>query len=239
MEFSSVASDPHFVVARGLGLNTLRVKGYSGVDLDIAQGSAHALCGEHKCGKEELLLTLAGRMHRSEGSLRVGGIDANTLRGVDRVRKIAGLGFFEHVNDVERVLRVSTVTSAELSLAGKPSRRAATDAYLERWGLLDVRSATIEELPAYLYDRLGIALGMAGDPQVLVVSDIERDLTDHESHKLADELCGLAHTTGTTVVCGVTDFDLAACFDGATCLTEDACRQRDAFYRKHDRRRVA
>ena len=44
---------------------------------------------------------------------------------------------------------------------------------------------------------------------------------------------------GTTVVCGVTDYDLAAQFDSATCLSEGARAQRDAYLRRHAEREVA
>ena len=239
MERLRVGPDSPYITARRLGLNTLRLKGYSGIDLEVSKGAAHALCGEDGSGKTELLLTLAGRMLRTEGSLKVGDIDASHLKGVDQLRKRAGLAFFEHVNDVERGLRVKTVTSAELSLAGKPSRRAATEAYLEYWGIAEYADRVIEELDAYTYDLLGIALGMAGDPEVLVVDDIENGLTEHQTLKLAAQLRDLAHNTGTTVVCGVTDYDLAAQFDSATCLSEGARAQRDAYLRRHAEREVA
>lgn len=231
MERLRTEPDPHFVVARGLGLATLRVKGYAGVDLDIAGGTAHALCGEDKSGKTELLLTLAGRMLPTEGKLLVDGIDASRLRGVDKLRKRAGLAFFAHVNDVERGLRVRTVTSAELSLAGRPSNRAATEAYLERWELLWAADHLVGDLDAYSFDLLGIALGMASDPQLLAVDDIESGLTDHQTLKLVSLLRDLAHDTSTTVVCGVTDYDVAAQFDSASCLSDDARAQRDAYLR--------
>ena len=231
--------DRHIVVARGLGLRGVRSHYYQGVDLDLAAGQAHAICAENKGGKTELLLTLAGRMLPTEGSLDVAGHDARHLRGLDKVRPLAGLGFFERVNDVERVLRVRTVTSAELSLVGKPSGRAATEAYLERWGLADKAATVIDDLERRDYDLLGIALGMAGDPRILVVADIERDLTEHQSQALARRLCELAHETGTCVVCGVNDYDLAACFDTATCITKDARAQRAAWERKNPSKEVA
>ena len=230
MNGATCGESPHFIVARGLGCNSLRVKGYSQVSLDLAAGCAHAICAEDKHGKTELLLTLAGRMLPTEGRLRVEGEDVSSLRALNKVRKVSGLGFFAHVNDVEKVLRVRTVTSAELGLAGKRSNRAAALAYLEQWGIADVADKAIEELPAATYDLLGIALGMAADPKILVVDDIERDVTDDESRALADRLITLAHTTGTTVVCGVIDYRLAERFDSATCISEDAARQRDAFY---------
>ncbi len=233
MDRMPIERDEHFIVARDLGVNTVRIKSFSHVDLDLASGRAHAVCAEHHGGKTELLLTLAGRMHRTEGTLTVAGIDATALSRLKRVRAIAGLAFFERVNEVEQNLRTSTVVSAELSLAGKPAGRAEANAFLGAWGLGELADKTVSELAAYDYDLLGIALGMAGDPALLVVDDIETDLTEHQSRKLAELLCDLAHDTGTTVVCGVTDYDLASCFDDAVCITEDARAQRAAFEEKH------
>lgn len=133
MQVQSIGADQHLVVAQGLGMRGVRGTAYQGVDLDLAAGQAHAICAENKGGKTELLLTLAGRMLASEGSLTIADIDARHLRGLDKIRPLTGLGFFERVNDVERFLRVRTVVSAELSLAGKPSNRAATEEYLSRW----------------------------------------------------------------------------------------------------------
>ena len=239
MQDQSTGADQHLVVARGLGMRGVRGRAYQGVDLDLAGGQAHAICAENKGGKTELLLTLAGRMLATEGSLSIAGVNARHLRGLDKVRPLAGLGFFERVNDVERFLRVRTVVSAELSLAGRPSGRTATEEYLSRWGLADHAATVIDDLERRDFDLLGIALGMVGDPRILVVGDIERDLTEHQSHALADRLCDLAHREGTCVICGVNDYDLAARFDTACCLTDDARAQRAAWERKGLEREVA
>ena len=233
MQVQSIGADQHLVVAQGLGMRGVRGTAYQGVDLDLAAGQAHAICAENKGGKTELLLTLAGRMLASEGSLTIADIDARHLRGLDKIRPLTGLGFFERVNDVERFLRVRTVVSAELSLAGKPSNRAATEEYLSRWGLADCANAVVDDLERCDFDWLGIALGMAGDPVILVVGDIERDLTEHQSNNLADRLCDIAHSKGICVICGVNDYDLAARFDIAYCLTEDARAQRAAWESKN------
>jgi ABC-type branched-subunit amino acid transport system ATPase component len=172
-------------------------------------------------------------MHRTEGSLRVAGIDADTLRGVNQLRRKASLGFFDNVNEVEHVLSVHTVTAAELSIAGKPANRAATQEFLRTWGLDGVSRSNIESLTSYDYHLLGIALGMAWDPELLAVSDVERDLTEHQSLKLVDVLRGIAREKGVCVVCGVTDYDLAQNFDTVTCLTDTARAQQAAYLRKH------
>ena len=231
-------ADRVFVWAEDLSLGDLRMKAYQHVNLKLARGGAHAICAEDKGGTTELLLTLAGRMHPSSGSCSVAGNDISRLRGMHAVRKIASLAFIENVNEVERVLRVRTIASAELGLAGMRSNAAATREFLDAWELGAYYDSTIEELPRFVYDRLGIALAMAHDPQLLLVQDIERDLTEHESLKLCDELCRLAHDKGITVVCGVIDYDLARHFDTATCIT-DASRAQQAVWMRNHKKEVA
>lgn len=231
-------SEP-FVMARDLSLGDLRMKAYQHVDLDLARGQAHALCAQDQGGKTELLLTIAGRMHPTSGSCTVAGNDVRTLRGMHAARKLASIAFIDNVNEVESGLRVRTIVSAELGLAGKRSGSAPTRAFLAEWGLLEQADETIEALSQMDYDRLGIALAMAHDPQLLCVADIERDLTERETLELVDELKGLAAERGVTVACGVLDYDLAARFDSATCLTDEARAQRAAWLQSHRYGKVA
>ena len=230
---------PGFIMAQDLSLRDVRMKAYEHVSLNLDRGMAHAICAEDKGGKTELLLTLAGRMHPTSGSCVVDGNDVRTFRGMIATSKIASLAFFENVNDVERVLRVRTIASAELGLAGKRSNSQATKDFLEEWGLSEVSDCTIEELPRAIYDQLGIALAMAHDPKILCVQDIERDLTEQESMKLCDMLRNLAAERGVTVLCGVLDFDLATRFDTVSCITDSARAQQTAWRRKHHVREVA
>lgn len=234
-----LAPDEPLVVARDLSLGDLRMSAYQQVNLVLEEGQAHAVCAQDKGGKSELLLTLAGLMKPSSGTCVVAGCDVTKASGRRAVRKLSSLAFFEHVNDVERVLKVRTIAAAELGLAGRPSNRAAAQAFLEEWGLGDRSTQIIEDLSRFDYDRLGIALGMAHEPRLLLVDDIERDLTEHEKLKLRDLLKDIAHERGVTVVCGVHDFDLASGFDSVSCITEEAQAQRTAVQRKHVRAEVA
>ena len=222
-----------FITAEGLSQQSPRIQSYHDVNLGLAKGQAHAICAEDRSGKTELLLTLAGRMLPTSGTLRVGGIDVRGLRNLARVRRFASLGFFENVNEVERVLKVSVITSAELGLAGKRSNAMATNAFLENNGLLDAADTRIEALDRYTFDWLGIALGMAHDPKLLVVDDIESSLTEHQSLKLVRKLKDLARSTGVTVACGVNDYDIAVNFDSVSCISDEAHAQEAAWTRKH------
>ena len=228
-----------FITAHDLSLRDVRMKAYEHVNLDLAQGKAHAICAENKGGKTELLLTIAGRMHPSSGECTVDGNDVRTLRGMVATSRETSLSFFENVNDVERVLRVRTIASAELGLAGRRSNAKATEAFLAEWDLLDFANSIIEELPRVVYDRLGIALAMAHDPKILCVQDIERDLTESESLELCGMLRKLAAERGVTVVCGVLDYDLAQHFDTVTCITDAARAQQGISKGKRRVREVA
>lgn len=233
MSPQTLASQPHYITARNLTLANRIYRAYENVSLDFASGRAHAVCAENKKGKSELLLTLAGRMLPSSGICTVAGIDATRLTGIIRLRKIAGLGFFENVNEVQKGLALHSVVSAELGLVGKHSTGDDLDRYIKAWGLDEVADTNIDDLDRFTYDLLGVALGMAGDPKILVVDDIETDLTEHQSQKMIDLLCQLARQTGVTVVCGTTDYDLAVRFDDVACITDDARSQAAAWEGKH------
>lgn len=222
----------HFIVASDLSLKTIRIKAYENVDLDFSANHAHAVLAENKKGKTELLLTLAGRMLPTSGSCVIDGVDVTKLLGLNRIRKEAGLGFFENVNEVQRVLPVRKVVAAELGVVGKKGHGPIVDEYVERWGLAEYAHTNIDDLDRYTYDVLGIALGMAGDPKILVVDDIETDLTEHQSLKVIELLKRVAREANVTIACGSTDYNLARHFDDVACITDDARAQRDAVERK-------
>ena len=61
-----------YISARGLGLKTYAGYAYREVDVDVHKGELVAVRGRNGSGKTALLLTLAGRMKQTEGTLNVG-----------------------------------------------------------------------------------------------------------------------------------------------------------------------
>ncbi|MEG2864527.1 MAG: ATP-binding cassette domain-containing protein, partial [Eggerthellaceae bacterium] len=82
-----------FLEAHGLGLKTLMGYAYRDIDLLLGPGQILAVRGHNGSGKTALLLTLAGRMSYTEGTLRVGEFQLPRQRG--KVQKTVGLGLFE------------------------------------------------------------------------------------------------------------------------------------------------
>lgn len=214
--------DP-FIRARGLSLKVPLGTAYENVDLDIPFGQFCSVVANSGEGKTELLLTLAGRMKPTAGTLEVGGWRLPAQRS--RVCRVSGMGFFDLVNDVQPVLTVGSVVAAELNLYSKRSGRKAVEAYLDEWGLRGVARTKIESLDRTSYVRLGVALGLAGDPWLLVVDDVESELTRLQSVEVMKELAGVAHGRGVTVVVACTDYELALEAD-ATVPISDAAREQ-------------
>lgn len=211
------------VTARNLGLRNARIVAYTGVDFTITPGEVTALCGENGTGKSEILLTIAGRMASTSGTLVVDGFNLPKQRA--KVRRIAGLGFFDGLNDVQPALSVQTITAAELELCGRKSNRKVTLEYLRTWGFEEFAKQKAENLSAEERVRFGIILGMVDAPRILVIDDIESELTQHQGRKLMQYLKTLTNE-GLTVVVGCTEYEIARGADRVVTLSDDARAQQ-------------
>ena len=214
------------VVARGLTQKTPMRTTYQNVDLDIKRGSLTSLVAEDRRGKTELLLTLCGHMRQTSGTLTIAGLDLP--KHEREIRRISGMGFFEEVNEVQPLLSLRAVTSAELNLQGKPSGPKATLAYLDAWGFADRAKAKTETLDKFERVCFGIALGLVGDPQLLVVDDIEGDLTLAQGEAILDLLRKVTRERGVTVVVACTDYALGKMADVAIPISDAARGQMAA-----------
>ena len=161
------------VHAHGLGLATPRGVVYAPTSLDIAQGAVTALLGPARSGRTALLLTLAGRMRPSSGSARVLGHDV--VRQGARVRSLVGLGLVAGVNDLDEALTAGQhfTERALFSRGGRPLDPADS---LARAGLERAENTRVRDMDTASRARLGVALGLVGDPRVLAIDDIDHDL---------------------------------------------------------------
>lgn len=215
-----------FVVARGLTQKTPMRATYQNVDLDIPRGALASIVAEDRRGKTELLLTMVGRMRPTAGKLSVSGLELP--KNERAIRAITGMGFIEEVNDVQPLLPLWVIASAELNLKEKPSGRKATEAFLSEWGFEDKAKVKAESLDKFDRVRFGVALGMAGDPALLVVDDIEGDLTHAQGKQILSMLHDVAQSHGTTIVVACTDYDLGMHADVVIPISDAARAQMAA-----------
>lgn len=203
--------DRPFIEARDLKMRTVLGSPYQNVNLSVPRDTFALICGEHGSGKTALLLTLAGRMSPNSGMLTVGGYEFPRER--KQVANIAGLGLFHGVNDLEENLPCLSLLRAELELYGKPSRKQAAIDYLNKWNLPHIQNMLVRDISQVDLACFGIALGMAKDPQLLVVDDLEEQLTLDQIRHVADVLRSIAHDQHKVVVAGCTEGSLTSLAD--------------------------
>ena len=211
------------IVARGLGRKSIRGIPYQDIDLDIMPGTVTALVGESGSGKTALLLTLAGAMESNQGTLQVNGYPLPKKRR--KVRKISGMGFIADLNQVYPSIKVRTTVAAELELYSRKANRAAVHAYLQEYNMDDLADKTPLQLTTEEMDKLGIILGLANEPIILIVDDIESQLTQHQGRKMLGFLMDIAHTHGTTIVVAVSEYEIARGADQVVLMSDDARKQ--------------
>ena len=200
-----------FIESHKLTLKTPLHTPYYDLNLDIPKGSYVAVVGPHGSGKTPLLVTLAGRMKFTSGTLRIG--KYNLPKDRRRYENTAGMAIFSGLNDLEWNIKSGAILKSELELHKKPHRTQDAKNYLDKWKLGHIFNIKVSELTQLDYDMFGIALGMINDPDVLVVDDIEENLDWQEKQELARKLSFLAHRYGVTVFVATNEVEAAGSVD--------------------------
>ncbi|MBQ3106348.1 MAG: ATP-binding cassette domain-containing protein, partial [Eggerthellaceae bacterium] len=196
-----------FIEAHNLSLKYLGRYLYDNVSLCARQGEVLALLGGNGSGKTPLLLTLAGRMKATSGSLRIG--DVRLPRHRRTAMRQVGLSLFRGANDLQDSLAVRYAVKMELELYGRPANRQAVEAYLAEWDLSSLANERVKNLTARQTAELGIALAFVGRPQAVMVDDVESRLTLLESKALMALLTQQARERHVAVCVGVVESMLA------------------------------
>ncbi|WP_182906222.1 ATP-binding cassette domain-containing protein [Microbispora sp. H13382] len=200
------------VVARELGVRGGHGWVYRHISLHAAPGTLTVVTGEAGSGRTSLLLTLAGRMKPTEGTLTVGGLVAPR-----RIGQVATLGLFPQVNPFDDALSVREHLRERLRPHGflwrrrhpDAARSALAHAGLDPGALPHGDRTLARELTRDQAVRLGVALALLDQPGLLLVDDAGTGIPAGRRHALWDTLRGLADE-GLTVVAACTDTEEAA-----------------------------
>ncbi|WP_399087286.1 ATP-binding cassette domain-containing protein [Streptomyces sp. BBFR2] len=178
--------------ADGLGRRHRRHGELRDCTFRLPAGRICALAGPPGAGTGTLLALAAGHLRPTEGAIRVFGADPRTADGRARV---AHLGR-------ERAARPRRTVAEALRRArarhGGPWRAARAERVLEAGRVpLQARVGTLS--PAR-YARLGLALALAKDPELLLLDEPFAGLGPLERHEVAAQLMEQAAVYGTTLV---------------------------------------
>jgi ABC-type multidrug transport system ATPase subunit len=214
-----------------LALSTRRGRVFGPLSFDAPAGSVVALHGASGTGKTAALLALTGRMRSTAGTASLGRMRVE--RASAQVRAACGLGVIEGVTDLDGALSPAQHVRERRIVLGR-RHCAGADTVLERCGLAGVADMPVRTLAADEKLRLGVALALVGDPALIALDDLDRDLTDEQVASVGELLSEVA-SAGTTVLVGCLDEHsagfatvLVALGDGRSCLVTHADQELSA-----------
>ncbi|GIT79681.1 hypothetical protein LLS1_13500 [Leifsonia sp. LS1] len=183
---------------------------YGPVDLTVRAGGVTVLVGSGGRGRTSLLLTLAGRMKPTTGTLTAFG----HVDDAHRLFVRAAMADIDEVDGIGQTIRVRDVVTEQLRWSAPWYRwvNPATSDDLERIARpvfgdlgLPAMEAMVEELPELTSALLRIALANVARPPLLVVGGVDNLASIESSRKLLDRLIvlGREQTVITADVNGV------------------------------------
>lgn len=136
------------------------------VDITVAKGAIYGLVGDNGAGKTTFLKLLSGHIYVDEGELKLFG--CHRLKDMEEQRKRTGVvieapGFYPQIS-VEKNLEYYRI------LKGVPGKRAV-DEVLELVGLADKRKKRCRDLSLGMKQRLGLAIALIGEPELLILDE--------------------------------------------------------------------
>lgn len=197
------AETPPVITAQGLSVVGEHGPLYSDVDLELKPGF-HAIQMPGGPAQHTLLLTLAGRLKPTKGTVTVNG-----ATGPRAIRKHCAIAAFEDIDDLEDMVTVQTVLTEQRRWvspfpAWVPVQSDVPEmaAVFGDVPLLSPKTFIIQLSDLELF-LLRITLALMSDRPVLIVGDLEQ-VRDNERRDLAVQRLG-ALAEHRTVVVGVTN----------------------------------
>jgi ABC-2 type transport system ATP-binding protein len=152
------------VEARGLRKAYGEVEAVRGVDLEVQRGEIFALIGPNGAGKTTTLEVLEGYLRADAGEVRVLGHDPARQETALKRR----IGIVLQGTSVQSYL---TVEETLQQFRGYYPHPRALDELVEITGLGEVRKRLVRRLSGGQQRRLDVALGLAGDPELLFLDE--------------------------------------------------------------------
>jgi lipopolysaccharide transport system ATP-binding protein len=135
------------------------ISALSGIDFTVAKGEAFGVIGGNGSGKSTLLKLLAGMLRPSAGRITVAGRVAAMIE--------LGAGFHPEISGRENVF----INGAVLGLTKREIGRKYEE-IVEFSGLGDFMEEPVKNYSSGMYVRLGFAVAIHTDPDVLLVDEV-------------------------------------------------------------------
>lgn len=155
---------PRAIEVKGLHKSYGDVEAVRGVDLHVDVGEVFALLGPNGAGKTTTVEVLEGHRRRNSGEVDVLGYDPGKGQRAYKER----IGIVLQETGVEPFLTVAEVVEL---YCGYYPRPRPVDEIIELVGLQEKRDARVNKLSGGQRRRLDVAVGLAGDPDLLFLDE--------------------------------------------------------------------
>jgi ABC-2 type transport system ATP-binding protein len=169
-----------------------KVRALDGIDLRIESGM-FGLLGPNGAGKTTLMRILAGILHPTSGTVRIGGQECRTERERTALKRV--LGYLPQELGVYPDLTAFQFLDYIGILKGMDDGKARTQRVaelLEIVGLSEVARRRLKMFSGGMKRRVGIAQALLNDPQLLIVDEPTAGLDPEERIRFRNLLSELA-----------------------------------------------
>ena len=173
-----------------------------GIDLHLAPGRVHGIVGRSGAGKSTLIRCLTGLEKPSSGRVEVDGTDVAALEGARLRAARRNIGMvFQHANLLDSRTAAQNI-GHPLEIAGVPraQRQARVAELVELVGLSGREHNHPAQLSGGQIQRVGIARGLAAEPQVLLCDEPTSALDGSTTQQILRLIRDLRGRLGITVV---------------------------------------
>jgi ABC-type lipoprotein export system ATPase subunit len=217
----------------------LEVVALQGLDLEVAPGEMLALVGASGSGKSTLLNMLGGLDIPSAGKCIVAGNDLTRISDNQRTnyrRFVVGHLWQQSGRNLLPDLTIAANVDLPQILGGvnPAKRRQRTGQLLEAIGLGNMANKYPNQLSGGEQQRVGIAVALANDPQLLLADEPTGELDSSTAGEILRLLRALNRQLGLTIITVTHDSAIAAAVDRTIAIrdgrTSTETVRRDAPY---------
>jgi len=194
------------------------------VDFRLVGGEIRAIIGPNGAGKTTLVSVISGRIRPTSGTIAFRGRDITRLRDWQHVNR--GIVYTFQVTSIYRNLSCyeNVALAAQRRLMGGAIDRLAlnerrvaerVEAALHRVGLGDIMERQADELPYGHQRLLEVAMGLALEPELLILDEPTQGLANEE----ISEFCALIRSIAETATILLIEHNMSVVLELAESIT--------------------
>lgn len=200
--------------------------------LDVAPGHPLAVIGPNGAGKSSLLAAIAGLVPLDAGHVSIG---ARRVDGLAPEHRGIGVVFQDYLLFPHLSVRDNVAFAARMRGASRAAARAATAAWLDRYGLTALADRLPAELSGGQAQRVALARALAAEPEVLLLDEPMSALDVEVRTEMRAELAThVREFGGATVLVTHSPADAAALADSVLVLEAGRVTQRGTLAELRD-----